>query len=689
MAKHFCLFLSAMLLAGGAVQAEGLANQPSQMPRLFDSVRYELPQRWAYVPYSTGQPFYMKTGFGQQDTVVQTSVGPRPFRELSWVKTGAIRAHYSDLLDTESKGYRRLLTEDRPVVIAGMGSWWLQFDPEVVLRVQSDFGRRFLGIDYGEWSWGGTAMQAAHLKRSCEEIYGIALPTNRQEAAAWWQMEWQRYFGRFQELGVPIYSFNATNLSHYEGRQGTAITGNEVGNSIECTPLQYAFCRGASRQYQIPWEIYMATNDGAGVSGFGGDNSYLFVRPDETRVVKGAQGNWEQSPYTGFTTLLMKRILYGAYMAGANAFENEGHHFLAHYDENTVLHTDPRVLVLQDQKTYLSPLGNLCQQFYDNVVAQRDRGLPYTPIGLLFDRNHGFVMQYSTSHTIGMLPYTNGDNQMRAITNAIFPWEKHRMMGSLRTSVSGPFGDVFDCITTDASAETIASYRALVLVGRIDMDDELETKLKQFVEAGGVLLMVPEQMSDALWELAGITDTGTIGSCRWYKREWDYYPFHDEHAMEYRRVELTGAELLFFSDDEFYSKRIKWPVATVNRVGLGRVIVGTPKWLMAKATTMQNLFSELLGTIVDELVPVRVYGDDVQVMFNRNRNGWVVTLINNSGSDNSGGKPNALRQDLAAGVILEPRFAYSEAVEWVTGMRLEYLSLILPPGEVRIVEIAE
>ena len=244
----------------------------------------------------------------------------------------------------------------------------------------------------------------------------------------------------------------------------------------------------------------------------------------------------------------------------------------------------------------------------------------------------------------------------------------------------------------------------LLLSGRIDRGDlknkaktldleyrltELEEKLKRFVEAGGVLMLAIEQMSDTLWELAGITNAGTTGQCRWYKREWDYYPFHDEHAMEYRRVKPAGADVLFFSDDEFYSKQIKWPVATMNRVGQGRVIVGTPKWLMANATTMQNLFSELLGMIVDELVPVRVYGDDVQVMFNRNRTGWVVTLINNAGSDNSGGKPNALRQDLAAGVILEPRFSYSRVVEWVTGSQLEDLSLILPPGEVRIVEIIE
>ena len=97
--------------------------------------------------------------------------------------------------------------------------------------------------------------------------------------------------------------------------------------------------------------------------------------------------------------------------------------------------------------------------------------------------------------------------------------------------------------------------------------------------------------------------------------------------------------------------------------------------------------------IASELVPVKVYGNEVKVMYNKNNAGWVVTLMNNKGVTSAypGYKP-AEREYDTAGVVLKPCFEYSEAAEWLTGEKLHVsdvdtsVNLVVPPGEVRIVE---
>ena len=390
-------------------------------------------------------------------------------------------------------------------------------------------------------------------------------------------------------------------------------------------------------------------------------------------------------PFCGFPLQQQKRTLYTAYMAGANFLIKEsdpGTGMLADYDPLTVDRTDPRILALQDKgRKYAGPYALVCDEFYENLVRKHDRGTPYSPIALLLDRNHGFLLHYSLTHTVGNVPYTPADEQTRAVINTLFPYET-------RYAAAGPFGEIFDAITTEAPAPVIGGYRAIAFVGQPRVSAELAAVLKRFVEKGGLLFMACEQMTPELWSLAGIADTGQTGKDSAYVRASDFYVY-PSGEYEYHRVKLAGAEPLFLADS--YDDRI-WPVATVNRVGGGGVIVGTPVWLRVTAEPgrMHSLFSEVMTMIADELAPVKVQGGEVKVMYNRSRAGWVVTLMNNEGitSAEPGYRP-AVRERSAAGVILRPRFEYSRATEWMTGERLAGktdVALVVPPGEIRIVE---
>jgi hypothetical protein len=327
----------------------------------------------------------------------------------------------------------------------------------------------------------------------------------------------------------------------------------------------------------------------------------------------------------------------------------------------------------------------MCGELWDNVVKKHDRGTPYSPVALILDQNHGFVFKYSQTLALGAVPYATAEEQIRGVVNTLFPWEG-------KPYASNPFGEIFDVITTEASAPVVDSYRAVVLVGQARVDSRLAGLLKAYVENGGLLFMACEQMTPELWSLAGIADTGQMGQDASFLRASDFYVYNQDR-FDYHKVRLEGAEPLFVAGK--YEDRA-WPVATINRVGKGHVIVGTPVWLNVKGdpTRMHGVFSEILTMIADELAPVKVLGGEVKVMYNRNDAGWVVTLMNNRGTTVvfPGYRP-AVREYDTTGVVLQPRFAFSTATEWLTGQKLDRcgadggLSLVVPSGEIRIIEL--
>ena len=681
----------ALLLVICAAYAEVLPTGRKQ--QLFENRSFKVPDSWKIPALKTGKKFYLAIAYKYRGQKIQTADGQKLLEEIPWIKDSIIFVSYDELKNPEM--YQDLLKNKKnPIILRARGGW---MQPErykspikkrdvlkLLLKTQKDFGNRFLALGYVEWSWGGVNMQAKHLKKTCDKVFKIPYPANRDEGAAWWNRDYDLAFKMFQDAGIPIYSYNATCLNHYEARKGVSITGCEIGNDIECSPIELAFLRGASRQYKIPWGVYTSGN-GWGQRGRGYVNFNTYVRPDERRLNPAEYSNWYDGPYCGHPLSLQKRYLYASFMAGTNFLQRENYKLLANYDEATVYETDPRILALKDKKAYASPLARAYDYFYENIYKKRDRGISYAPVALLYDKNHGYVFQYDMNHTVGNVPYTTADNQMRAITNTIFPWEGKQPIVR-RTMVTGPFGDIFDVITTDASQETIDCYSAIVLVGAARVDKKLAGKLKNFVKNGGLLFMVCEQMTPELWNLAGIKDTGKTGKDSAYARASDFYVYFQE-PFEYHKVKLNGAEPLFIANN--YDDRI-WPVATINRVGKGAVIVGTPVWLNVKGdkTKMHSLFSEIMYMIADELLPVKVHGNTVEVMYNKNKNGWVVTLINNDGIVRNwpGHKP-AVRERDTARVFLEPQFEYTSAEEWITGKKLDKnLSLAVPPGETRIIE---
>ena len=684
-----------MLLCG---VARGEVVPTGKSPQLFPDQPLVTPSNWDVRTPPIGEKFRLTVSHSVFQTTIETPDGPRPFSELPWAKHAIVRIMADQLKAPEV--YRDLLeNKSNPIMFFWEGYFAEPFmypgqPPEkvdeyfqFVLKAKQAFGSRFLGFDYGEWTWGGVDKNKPmrELPLSCE-ILKLALPQDRDQARAWWDKRYDMVFERYQAAGIPIFSWNNSSFNHYEARKGASYTGNEidyVNPAFDSTFM--AFSRGAARQYDIPWGSYAA-----GFGGHFGHSDFSGKSPDERQLRAGVL----RGGYTAVPMQEQRQALYSVYMAGGNFLIKEsdgGQGMLSGYDPTTIDQIEPRIIALAETKVYAGPYAQMCGEFYDNIVQKHDRGTPYTPIALLFDKNHGLAFKYSQTLAIGAVPYTPADEQMRSVLNTVFPFESSTPQ--LATGYpAGPFGEIFDVVTTDASAEVLGSYRAVVLVGQPRVDAKLALSLKQYVEKGGVLFAACEQLTPELWSLAGITDTRELGQDTSYLRASDFY-VQRQRGFEYHKVKLQGAKPLYVAGNP--AER-SWPIATLHRVGKGTVIVGTPVWMNVKddPTLMHGVFSDILEMIADELAPVRVYGSGLKVMHNRNATGWIVTLMNNRlPTIASPGFRPAIRERETAGVILKPRFESDAATEWLTGQPLSLhngqVSLLIPSGEIRIVEFRD
>jgi len=654
-----------------------LARSNAQNLEFPNKQAFDIPSNWHSRPLGE-KDFYIVSRQDRNNTIIKTDEGEKPFSEEGFVKDGVY--HISKV---QTKTYEYLTETDNPFIV----SFCSRNDLAILNSMKTMFGKRFLAGFVGEWL--GHPYLGNRGKKGVAEVcekHNIPVCQNRDDAYHLFELAFSYAFGKYQKIGIPIYPYHATFLNHWECRMGASITGVEIGGDERCTPMQLAFTRGASRQYNVPWATYSASWGGRVGGGSGSETQYMYVRPDERSI--GEKYNADYGPYSGTSLSLQKRFLYASYMAGANMVKKEAdkYAFFANYNDATVERTNPRVLALQDRKTYLSPLGRVYKEFYENIVKKHERGIPYTPIALLFYKNHGCILEYSQDFLIAKVPYQKGDYQTRAIINTIFPWEDRRKQtGTFEsdTNVTGPFGDIFDVLTSDASGEVLSSYKALFLVGDVGADKNLETILRKYVEEGGLLFMCTDQMTPALWELAEISDTGEVLKDQRGIACGTGDKIIEDKEFNFKKVTLKGAKPFVESQ-----KNPGTCLVTANKVGKGTVMVLTPEWGMEPKSKnkMLNLYSYCVEKVKNELVPITVKGH-VQVLYNKNSKGWVVTLINNNGVYKYPGQKEVTKNEEAVPVTMEPKFKWSSANEWVTGQKLSDLSLIVPPGDIRIVEI--
>ena len=404
---------------------------------------------------------------------------------------------------------------------------------------------------------------------------------------------------------------------HYACQWGADLVGSEVGENINGIQAHIAFTRGAARQYGKPWLIDF--------SSWYGPSMY----DEDPRKTWGRYSG----PDRGHSLSLHRRTYYVAYMSGANVVAAEGGWL------NFFRSQQPG----PEGALPLSRLGKEGARFYAFTRHYPDRGIPYTPVGLLIDPLHGIYPGFGEKLAWNAFPYAPGDERILNLWETFFPnsvnvQAKHNEQGYL---VASPYGDIVDVISNDAPDAILASYPVLLLAGEITREALLAERLGKYVRQGGTLVL----------------------------SEADATRTNLEAGLELKSL-LPGLA------GSGYARLLQ---------GRGAVII------YREGGADGGALGKVLVQLRDELVPLRISGA-LESLYNRTADGWMITLVNNEGITKTFNEPprtNAVPQMAAVrcpgpGSVRAACLCTPEGDEPLDPADIH---LSIPPGELRVVRL--
>lgn len=285
-------------------------------------------------------------------------------------------------------------------------------------------------------------------------------------------LNFQRHFERMDELlGNRMATLVSLTYGHHFLRENCyTMIGAETAQVLPNAQIYYSFLRGAGKQYGVPWFGNVSVFNRKGWKGYP-------QKFDSDPEVYGV------GPEKGTSLALLKKLMYAQifYNSVAVGFES-GWLWDGRYT--------------MDGKTALSPIGQIQQGAVDWCAKYGDPGVHQAPVALMVDVYSGWTFPrhaYSgDSYCVwGSLPYEEDDYLMDGILRLAYPG--YQDSGYYRDergfNSDTPYGDIVDCVLSDAPAWMLKQYAALVLAGRLTPGDELRDTLLEYVRTGGELCL--------------------------------------------------------------------------------------------------------------------------------------------------------------------------------------------------------
>jgi hypothetical protein len=348
---------------------------------------------------------------------------------------------------------------------SGPGGYWQQFKVprDALALLEEKLGDRWFGTDIGE--------------QDGRYIHGYAGQMTPASAGRLEQyFNFQRHFERMgDDLGHRHATLVSLNFGHYLLKEGTCtLIGAETAQALPNSQVYYAFIRGAGKQYGVPWFGNASVYNRWGYKTYG---------PSGT----GSDGGF--GPTKGASLSLMKRLLY------------------THVLYNSVIVGFEAMWLEGDR---LTPIGAVQQAAQRWVRVHGQPGVMHTPVALMLDFLSGWsfprhLYAEKIYRVWGNLPYGEGDFLTDAILDLLYPGYQdasyfHDERGF---QAATPFGDIADCVLSDAPGWLLARYPVLVVAGELGGGREMRDKLERYAGEGGHLVMTAANLAKLPGGLAG------------------------------------------------------------------------------------------------------------------------------------------------------------------------------------------
>ncbi len=506
---------------------------------------------------------------------------------------------------------------------------------------------------WGEWGYSFHHLTGGALDGSGVAHYGgyPTPPVSKREAYTYMRNYVINFTEHLNGNTRPWISFNGHYpYHHYAAEFGFDAIGSEIGENIDSYQLMMAFNRGAARQYGLPWFVDFS----AWLSGT--------ITDANVPSLWGENGG----PTYGHSLSLFQRSYTMAYMAGTSRVIAEGGCQNLFYQS-----PDPFGLLP------LTPLGEVGRDFAHFAANHPNRGIPYTPVGLLIDDLHGSNGISAIPKTFNTLPYNTADMMTYQIMDTIFPSCWASPVDERGALANNEFGDLFDVLLQNATSSVLASYPVILMSGEIILRGNESQRLVEYVENGGTLFVNSAYFQSLNAALAA----------RGHPVVLELPPF--ECVKVTSIATPSGGNIVLFGPDygtshirsllrELVSLVSPFVVATDGLLGGGSGVYG------ARAS--------------------------VQQLLNRNGKGWVLTLINNDGVtkkpreapviDASKSRAVAVQLNEAfLGKTLPTGTSLQNVTNWMTGDELVWskgggsgstephvIEITLDPGEIAVLE---
>lgn len=328
----------------------------------------------------------------------------------------------------------------------GVNGLWRMPDG-VTEMLERELGERWLGMDNGEQDgrWVGKATPGV----------------NRFDR----MLSFQRYFEHMdRKLGNRMAAVVSLNYGHYFLRENCyTMIGAETAQALPNSQVYYAFCRGAGKQYGVPW--------------FG--NVSVYNRWGWKCYTDKLPANADYGPTKGASLALMKKLMYAQMFYNGLACGFEGSFFRGGFSG----------------AGKLSPIGEIQREANDWIGRHGDPGVLQTPVALMVDTGRGWTFPrnlYGWPHVCwASIAFERGDFLTHGVLDMLYPGyvESGFFRDERGFNSPTPYGDIADCLLSDAPIWLLRQYALLVLAGPLEPSDELSDTLSTYVAGGGHLVL--------------------------------------------------------------------------------------------------------------------------------------------------------------------------------------------------------